>query len=100
MPDAFDQLLDVVEETFSFQSKSQWLSTTTFRNSDIPNTLDTFSTNSLKLLNIVYVRFDEYVSQHSQISIQDENIDIHTSMINDLRSRFEVLSKLLKKETT
>ncbi|CAB3994419.1 Fanconi anemia group C -like [Paramuricea clavata] len=91
VPNVFDQLLDVVEETFSFQSNSQWFST----NFD----LNRFSTNSLKYLNVVYTRFDEYVSQHPRIRIQVESLDNHDSMINDLRSRFQILSKLLRKET-
>lgn len=91
IPNVFDQLLDVVEETFSFQSNSQWFST----NFD----LNRFSTNSLKYLNVVCTRFDEYVSPHSRIRIQVESLDNHDSMINDLRSRFQILSKLLRKET-
>ena len=93
VPQAFDQLLDIVEESFHFQNNSKWLSTS--------YELDRFSGNSLKLLNAACTRFDEYISQHSQISTRDERFEIHTlhtSMINDIYSRFKILCKLLSKE--
>ena len=84
MPDGFDHLLDVIEETFYHQNKLQWLSSGKEMK---------FRRNCLNFFNALHTKFNDHVSR------QDENLDIHNSMINTLRAKFEMLHKLLKIET-
>ena len=91
MPQAFDQLLDIVEETFKCENNSKLLSGN--------HELDRFSGNSLKLLKAACARFDEHISQHSEISIQDKRFEIVASMVSDIHSRFKDLMQVITERT-
>ncbi|XP_028403560.1 uncharacterized protein LOC114526229 isoform X2 [Dendronephthya gigantea] len=86
LPNAFDQLLDVVEETIRFQKCAQsWISVN-FR-------LDALLINSFILLDAIRTNFDEYVRQHSEKDTQNE-----IGMVNDIRSRYDTLYEILRVE--
>lgn len=88
LPNAFDLLLDVVEETTRFQKCPQSWLPMNFR-------LDKFSNNSLILLDATRTKFDEYVRQHSE---KDTHNEIYYGMINDFRSRYATLYEILPEE--